>query len=258
MTIEVHKFAPQGKILIALRTAGVPGIFNETGCADDLSVSFSTDRFQHKETCTGQHGIDAEGITGNTGTIATTLTDFTVFNMLLALSGTLIAAATTPTSVSAEVLPTGITVGQYAALGGATPHQNITSLVLTDSTPSTPITLVLGTDYVVDVGAGTVQFLTIPGTQPYKAAYSHQNDAQIALLTAGQNEYYFRFNAINTQNSNKLSIVELYRVRFDPTSKFDLLPAELSTFPLSGSLLLDSTKPFGGQLGQYGRISLPA
>jgi len=251
------KFSPQGVILLGLRdTNGVPGVFFDTGCADDISLSFNIQKWTHTETCSGQHAIDAEGIKSKDASVAMTLTDFNTQNLLLALNGTDNIRAAATSTVTNEVLPTGIIAGQYAILGGISPKNTITAASIVDSA-GTPLTLVAGTDYVLDPGSGAIKFINTPGTQPYKANYTHRMDEYVSFLTAGTNEYWLRFNALNTQNANKISIVDLYRVRLDPTSKLDLLPPELATFPLTGSVLIDTTKSATGPLGQFGRISLP-
>jgi hypothetical protein len=252
------KFSPQGVILAGNRdaTTGFPLAMKPTGCADDLTVAFALDTFEHIESCSGQRSVDFRGTKSKKATMNMTLTDYSSDNLIIALNGTLTAAAGAPVAVVAEVLPTGMLVGDYALLGGGSPNTVITLLSIVDSA-GTPATLVAGTDYVLDATAGTVQILNLGAyVQPFKASYSHQNQAQVTMLTTGQVEKWVRFNVVDTANANRKSVVDLYRVLFDPTTDFPLLADELAQLKLAGSVLIDDKKPLGGALGQFGRITL--
>ncbi len=59
---------------------------------------------------------------------------------------------------------------------------------------------------------------------------------------------------LNTANINKGTVVELYRVVFDPVSDFDLINDELAQFELTGSVLYDDTRNLDPVLGGFGRL----
>jgi hypothetical protein len=253
------KFSPQGTIMVADRDAsGFPLAFKPTGCADDLTVAFALDTFEHIETCSGQRAVDYRGTKSKKATIQTTLTDYRPDNLVIALNGALTAAAGSGSAVVAEAAPAALVDTAAWALGWSTgnPKTGITLLTVVDSA-GTPATLVAGTDYLLDATTGIVTVLNLGAyVQPLKASYTHQAQAQITMLTTGQVEKWVRFNVIDTANANRKSVVDLYRVLFDPTTDFPLLAEELAALKLSGSVLVDDKKPLGGALGQFGRMTL--
>jgi len=129
-------------------------------------------------------------------------------------------------------------------------------VVLTDST-GTPVTLVKGTHYTVDEDFGAITFLSVATlTAPIKAAYTYGAVTDVGIFTAPLPERFLRLEGINTADSNKPVLVELYRVAFSPLKNLGLITDDLNKFELEGSLLADSTKPYDATLGQYGRITL--
>ena len=95
------------------------------------------------------------------------LKESTLANLALMMGGKL----ETITGSSPVDLPfeSGIIIGDEVLIPGY--PSNVTSLVIKDSAGS-PLTLTISTHYTVDVQAGTIKFVAIPGTQPYKASYT--------------------------------------------------------------------------------------
>lgn len=248
------KWRTRGQVLIAARDDdGNPGAFNDAGCADlgTANIALNENTGSHIESCTGQDLEDATWSKGKSGEFSLGLTDYTTPNLLMALNGTVAPAAGSATVVSNEDGPVNIEDGQYAQLGGATPHQNITGLVVTDIGSPGGV-LVLDTDYTLDAVTGLVKFLTAVGQAQFD--YSHTDMAMISLLSAGTLERWVKFNGFNTQNGNKKELIDLYRVRFAPTNAFSLLPDDLGVLTLAGKILADTNKPVDGALGRFGSI----
>jgi hypothetical protein len=256
MTTEILKWRTRGQFLIAERTAaGVPKGFNDAGCADlgTASVNLSIDQGSHVESCSGQDLEDFTYTKSKKGEFAIGLTEFTTANLLMALNGTKVDAAISPTVVSGEVGPTDLEAGQYVQLGGATPHQTITGLVVNDASVSPAVPLVLATDYELDAVTGLIKMLN-DQDGPLTFDYSHTDLQMIAMLSAGTLERWVKFNGFNTAQNDRLEIVDLYRVNFPPTNAFALLPDDLGVLTLTGKILADSTKPNNGPLGRFGCI----
>ncbi len=254
------KFQGNGRVYLAVRDAnGAPGAFFFVGCADALSVAFAIEKFTHKEKCSGTNAVDYEGIKSKTASMNLTLTEFNKDNLELALNGTAKTTGLTGT-VTNEELPGSLAVGDIAVLGGATPHQTIAALTITDS-DSPANTLVLDTDYTVDAATGFVTFLNVTTgglVQPFLANYSYTDKPYVSMFTAPVQEYWLRYNYINVANTNEKGLVDLYKVRLDPTSGLELINEEILSLAMSGSVLIDSDKSDTGDLGQFGRISTPA
>lgn len=249
------KWRTRGQFYIAPRDdSGNPQAFKDAGCADigTASIALKVDQGRHKESCSGQDLDDFVFDKGKEGTFSIGLSEYTPANLLMALNGTEVAVAVSPTVVAAETGPDAIEAGDYAQLGGATPHQNITGLVVTTQ-DSPPGTLVVTTDYTLDAVTGLVKFVT---AQPAGVAfaYSHTDMKGVAMLNAGTLERWVKFTGKNYAQASKDELVDLYRVQFPPTSAFDLLPNDLGILTLAGTILADTNKPVGGSLGQFGFI----
>lgn len=255
------KFQGNGKVYLAVRNVqGAPGAFFFVGCADALNVAFAVEKFTHTEKCSGTNAVDYEGIKSKTASMSLTLTEFNKQNIALALNGTA-EPASSPGTVTNEEMPDLLVAGDLVILGGAAPHQTITTLVITDS-DSPPNTLTLGTNYTLDAATGFVTIVDVttggPYTQPFIAAYGYTDKPYVSMFTAPSQEYWLRYDYINVANANEKGLADLYKVRLDPTSGLDLINDEILSLSLSGSVLIDSLKSDSGDLGQFGRISVPA
>lgn len=249
------KWRTRGQFFIAPRdTEGNPQAFDDAGCADlgTASIGLTVEQGEHIESCSGQDLVDFTFDKAKKGSFAIGLTEFTPANLLMALNGTAAAAAGAPVVVAAEDGPLAMLAGQYAQLGGLDPHQNITGLVVTDiGSPGGVLTVT--TDYTLDAVTGLVKFLVDTDGQ-VTFAYSHTDMKSIAMLTQGSLERWVKFTGKNVAQGGLDEIVDLYRVRFPPTTAFDLLPNDLGVLTLNGTIIADTNKPVGGALGQFGII----
>jgi hypothetical protein len=243
-------FSGQGKVYIAVPTAGVPGVFRYVGNVPILNTALETDVLDHKESTSGQRLSDLRIIRGKTCKFSFTLEDWNKDNLALALYGA--ASSISGSTVSVETFPT-VAVGDYVRLV----HPDVSSLVITDSAGS-PATATLGTHYeITSAKHGTIKFLNLAShTQPYKAAYTYATRTNINMLTQGFTDRWVKFDGLNTVDSNRQVVVDLYKVNFDPIAQLDLINDDVMKMELSGGALYDSTKESDTVLGQFGRIQL--
>lgn len=242
-------FSGQGKVYVAPVTAGAPGAFRFVGNVPELNVQLETDVLEHKESTSGQRLTDVRLIRGKSAKFNFALEEFNKDNLALALYG----AATTIASgsVTGEVLPSAIAVGDYVR----TKFPKISTVVVKDSA-GTPATLVLDTDYeITSADHGTIKFLNVTGfTQPFKVDYAYAEVSNINMFTQGFQERWVKFDGLNTVDANKPVLVELYKVSFDPTERLDLIADDIQKFPLAGNALYDDSKESDTTLGQFGRV----
>lgn len=247
-------FQARGNTYLATRDAnGITGPF-QMFCQDALSVALTTESFEHINKCGPVDQPDYRGTKSSSGEVTFSFATVEDKKFAVAVLGTVNAAEVSPTPVTGELAPAGLVAGDIYFLGGLEHHRNITSLVVTDSATS-PGTLVVTTDYTVDVATGMVTIVDPSGfTQPFSFAYSYQDPASVSMLSAGQPEYFLRQENINKANNNDPGSVELYRVRFDPASLIDFLSDELQVLELKGSVLADPSKTISDTVfGQFGR-----
>jgi len=248
----------QGRVYLGKRDVnGNPIEVRSPGNVAELKLALSTDVNEHFESSTGQRALDHRMVKQKKATVNITIEEFTKENLALALYGNYVVGTT------------GTVTGE--SFGGATPvvgdrytlaHPNVSSLVVVDSTPTTPLTLVSGADFTADSDFGAIQLLRlnngagtpVPFVAPLKASYSHGVVTEIGIFTQPFPERFVRFEGVNTAFNNAKVLVEFYRCAFDPLKELSFISNDYNKFELDGSLLADSTKPYDAVLGQFGRI----
>jgi hypothetical protein len=179
-------------------------------------------------------------------TVTLTIEEFTKDNLALALYGNYTAGATG--TVTDEPLPAGLVVGDRYALA----HPKVSALVVKDDASAT---LTLGTHYTADTDFGAIQILNLASfVPPFKASYSYGAVTEIGIFTQPLPERFLRLEGLNTAQGNAKTLVELYRIAFDPLKEISFISDEYNRFELEGSLLADPGKPVDAVLGQFGRL----
>lgn len=186
------------------------------------------------------------------------LKEATLANLALMMGGKL----ETVTGATATDLPfeSGIVVGDEVLMPGY--PSNVTSVSIKDSAGS-PLTLTLSTHYTIDAQAGTVKFVAIPGTQPYKITYTAPTRSLVSLLrndAVGKAYQALIIGENALANYEKTKII-LFRVQPSPTASFVIKDAsstsgaefEIELTPVADlSRSADASNP----LGQYGIIEV--
>lgn len=247
-------FSGQGKIYLGMRdpVLGSPQALQWVGDADQLQIKFSATTEDRQESWSGQRLPSVHFITAKKAALSLQLNEFSAVNLALALYGN--NNTITTGTVTAETLPSNVSQGDTWALD----NRDVSAVVITDSTPTTPKTLVLGTDYVVaSAASGLIQFLSLLTgfVQPFKVAYSYAAAVQVPLFMNGMPERYLVMDGINTVDNTTVR-VRLFRCVFDPASQLDLISAKLAQLTLSGSVLYDTINAQNSNMGGFGRIEM--
>jgi hypothetical protein len=242
-------FSGQGRVYIATRDSnGNPQALRWLGNVPELKVSLNVETIEHKESYSGQRLTDLSLIKGKDGEFSCAIEDFSIENLELTLYGQ--TSSVTAGTVTNEALPTGAVVGGIYLLA----NQFVSAVVVKDSA-ATPATLTAGTHYKVHAEQGAIEILNVGTfTQPFKVDYSYGAAKRLAMFKTAQPEVWLRFDGLNTADSNKRVIVDLYRVVLNPSKDFSLIGEELQKFDLSGRVLADVTKSDTGPLGIFGRV----
>ena len=249
-------FSGQGPVNFALRdpATGNNGKRFDMGCLDKLDLAFSLDQWKKKEACSGQRLDVASGIKGKSATASAEASEFrvAVFEQLTLGTSHTISGDKTG-SVTAETIFGLIDVGDVYE----TKRAGITTVVITDSTPVTPL-VVANTKYDVTGPTGKIAFNAtfnaVGYVFPLKVAYTYSEPSYVSLFTRGLIGVNLRYRYLNTQNSDAPGLVELYNVNINPLTALPLINDEYASFPFTMDVLADPTKPAGGVLGQFGRI----
>lgn len=156
-------------------------------------------------------------------------------------------------TVVSEPLGT-VAVGDIIALD----YMGVSALAITDST-GTPATIA-PSHYVLDARFGSMEFLSLPTspapTMPLKAGYTYADQTQVAFLNATPPFIELRYEGINLAENGAPFIVELYKCESAMLQELALIQNAntLAGINKTVGVLLDTSKPAAGPLGQFGRM----
>jgi len=246
-------FSGQGRVYIGARDSnGNPLGLNFVGNVPELKVSLSVETLEHQESTSGQRLTDLQLIKTKKGEFSCTLEELIAINLRPALNGT--TTDQVSGTVTNETLATPMATGSLYLLA----KQNVSSVVIKDSSP-TPKTLP-ASQYQLNAKHGSLLVNDIttggPYVEPFKADYAYGAAQSTAMFTQPLPERWIRFEGLNTADSNREVVIDLYRVAINPAKELSVITDELLKFELSGQVLADTLKPAAGDLGQFGRIVL--
>lgn len=223
---------------------------------NSLSIDIARESVEHvsKRTSIASKDLKISRLLTMSGTM--NVSTHTKEMLALYLYGNVAAVAGGAFVAANAIFPSGIAVGDIMPIPGDRTH--ITSLVIVDSTGS-PVTLTLNTHYsIIDAEAGLVKFLDVTTSsviQPFKASGSEGAGSNVGLLTQRVFEKWLRFKGINIANNDRVCVVDLYRVQFDPAASWQLLNdgSDVNSYELAFEALVDTTKAVDAVLGRHGR-----
>lgn len=246
-------FYGKGRFSIAIRdpVTKVLGRYAWVGDVSALAAKLTTQMVQHKESNSGQTALVRNFPSERAMMLDWTFAEFRPANLATATFGTNVA--TVAGTATAESLGVALVVGDEVRLA----NPGVSALVITDSA-ATPATLVLGTDYTVDANFGRIQILSIGAhVQPFKAAYGFQKRTDTGIFTGGQPDIAVLYEGINLAENNAPVIVEFYKVAPSVLQELMLITTGTDTagMQISAGVLIDTSKPASGPLGQFARIT---
>lgn len=216
-----------------------------------LSTALTKETSTIKESCSGQR-LDLEEIPGP-AEMTFTLELQHIAPRLLAhyLYGEAVDKAAG--TVTAEKLPT-VAAGDNVFLR----HPNASSIVIEDSTPTTPIALVEGTHYEVKSAEhGHIKILALPtspaAVQPLSVDYAHATYVNIAAFTqANSVRKGILFNGIN-HNGRKARLI-MPCCSMVPGGDYNWLSDEPITMQFTGRVLYASELGNDPEYGNFARV----
>ena len=250
-------FSGVGRVNIHTRAgAGGKGIGRFVGNCPKLSIKFEPKSVERNESVTTNRAPNRR-MTQATGAGIELVTDeFNKKNFALAMSARIDEIAADTVTTINETLPTGAAVGDVLSVA----KRNINTLVVTDSTGS-PKTLVLGTDYDVDLFSGDITILDLttngPFVQPFHAAYKQGAVTVLAGLSVASLEVWLALNGTNADTGQK-GVLDTFRVRLDAAQVVDFINNDYQDFAINGAVLQDTTKVANSVGGQYFQFALPS
>lgn len=248
-TAETYYYG-QGRLYS--RIAGSSDAWRWWGDVSALQFGGTDENVVHKESYSGFKSSVRKFSIGGERTLSGTLHQIDADSLAELLRGTV--SSINADTISNESLPNPIAQGDVVRL--AKPY-NVTDLVITDSAGS-PATIA-DTHYALNAAHGVIEFLSLPSapapTQPLKAAYKHAGARQVTFFTAPPQNIELRYEGYNLAENNLPVIVEFYKVATGVLQELALITSgnEVAGMTFEAEALLDSSKPMGGALGQFGR-----
>lgn len=238
-------FSFRGKVYVGERDeSGNPDGLTHIGNVPEMSLSFAVETLEHKESMSGQDLTDVSITTSKSGEISLTAEELIKETFALALNGTY-SDVTGATVASGEALCSAPVAGKTYLFA----HPDVSAVTLTHG--ATPID---AGDYTVNAKHGSIVFSDVTGlTGAVTAGYTYAAYKKVLMFTADEKDYWLRLEGLNKVTNERI-VVDLYKVRLNPTDGMAFINDELGNAPIKGKVLADTTKTADGALGQFGRM----
>jgi len=247
-------FAGQGVVLMGARDTTGPiakagGLF-EVGNCSELKLSVNTSTVEHKETTTGARAIDLRLTTEVKANMEVTIENFNAKNLSQAMRGNHVASVAG--TVTAEPL-TGFP-GMISPLN----HLRVSNVVV-KTAAATPVTLVLGTDYLLNEEAGSIKCIeggAVATSTALTVSYSYEAQEEVHGLTQPMQTIWLRFEGLNSADTNKPVVLDVFKFSTDPLKELEMIGDKVNAFQLAGTVLADLSQ--GSGVSRYWRMKLLA
>lgn len=248
----------------ALDANDLPVGFRDLGNATAFSTEVTTEYLEHRSMRSGLTDVDRRVLTSRDTNVSFTLDEYTNFdNLALFLMGDAVAYTNPCVAgfTSAElVAPGGVTSsskGKWFDLFNPNVDSNAriydvktANLTLT-STNATPVTLVDGTDYVLDAEIGRVQLLDsseigdiISDGEGIDIAYTADTTAkgvdEVRGLTQDSIRVAIKFIGVNPANNDQKIEHHFHVVEINPDGATEMISDDWTTFGFSGKAIASS------------------
>ncbi|WP_418647228.1 hypothetical protein ACNQFN_18710 [Thauera butanivorans] len=221
------------------------------GDVSAFTLQGAQEKVEHRESFSGNNALArsfnrSKGLTGNV-----TVHQFDKESIAQDLHGTITEIV--GGSVVAEPLGS-VAAGDILALD----YMGVSALEIKDST-GTPATIG-ASHYVLDARFGSIEFLSLPTSpapvMPLTAGYTYATQSQVAFLNATPPFIELRYEGINLAENGAPIIVELYKCESAMLQELALIQNANTVTGINKAVgvLLDTSKPAAGPLGQFGRF----
>lgn len=251
-----HYYSGQGVVMVGDRnaTSGKPEGLLPVGNVSDLKISIGTTVIEHKESQTGQRGIDLRLTTETKCTLSMTMENFIAANLATALRGA--STAVTGATITGEAVSSKR--GMVAPLA----HMKVSAVTVKEgATTLTAYTNDTTTwDYKLNADAGSILLndgsgIGVAGLTGGTAGavvsltvdYTYATQNQIDALTLGTQEKFLRFEGLNTADTNAPVVIEVFKFSVDPLKELSMISDTVQQFVLEGNVLADPLRTSGSK-----------
>lgn len=169
----------------------------------------------------------------------------------MAAAGTALAGAGvtvgTTTTLTFAATPATATVGKKCAIQGVAGADaallNKKSFTILSKTGTTVVIDADTSGKTITIGTGLVAF----DSDALQVDYTYEAQYRVDALTEGSRERFLRFEGLNTADSNRPVVVEIYKFQTDVLAELALINESIQGFELQGSALADSLQTSGSK-----------
>ena len=209
-----------------------------------MTLGFDVEKFEHKDSQAGTRAIDLTLIQETNATISMTMESLNRENLALALYGTssLVAGGT---AVDEQVKT-------YHDLWVSLANIKVSSVLIGDDDGDTPTTTyVLDTDYELNLETGSLRVLStgaIADGATIFTGYTYAAQEKVeAITTSSAPERWARFEGLNTADTDKPVVIDIYRLAINPLSELSLVNEEIAGMEVEADVLQDNNRLTGSK-----------
>lgn len=203
------------------------------GNVPELTLSISTTSEDHRESWSGNRGIDDTTETEINVSASITFESFDAKNLALGLR----ASATDVEAGTAATFDTPLYEDKWMPL----PHLSVSNVSISTGDE--------GTDYEVDEEGAMIKLIEggalIDGDE-VEVTYDHGAIINVQALVENAPERYFIFNGLNTKDG-KPTRLEIFRLQTQPFSDLGVINDGIAQFSLESNALADSFRTGSGE-----------
>ena len=221
------------------------------GNCPDLKLGITKETIDHYESMSGLNRLDRriQKTIGVELTLTLENIEKTIAEILVWGTQQTVASASNRT----QTFHSGVQAGDLLLID----RVGLTSLDSLKDSAGSPATLVLGTDYTVDLNFGVIKMLNVTGfTQPFVAQFDSAAFTTVPIIGSDQPVRFVRFEGTNKGNPGQTQrrVFEFYYCPLEPVSEMALMGDDLGKFELKSSCLVDDTREDDATFGPFGRI----
>jgi len=242
----------KGRVYLAEKdpTTALPGALYWLGNVATLTLTLEVENLTHVESYTGKNLEDVRLPISQKASFTARAENFDVDALAFGLYGKTVSVTGAP--ITGETFPDDLVVDDEVALR----NPKISLLTIKDSA-TTPVPLVLDTDYaILDADTGRIKILNVGTyTQPFVADYTYGARKEVGMFLSPPPIRWLRYEGINLVNGKKV-VFELFKTQIDPMSELPFISDgnTVAGYDLKGGALLEPLILPTDPLGQFGCI----
>lgn len=240
-----------GKLLFdRFDAAGASTGYRHLGNVESLSLTTTVETVEKRSSMDGARGILKEAVVGTEGEWAAVLNEYDVDNLALALLGdTAVFSQSSSSGLLAQPVNGGNAISfdrwyqlELSAGGDA---KQVSALVVKQGAA----TLVLNTDYLVDLEVGMILIKSDGGgtevVTTWEGDIAAITSTKIRGLSVGKIEGRLRYVSASDQAAGPRFEVDVHKISIRPDGELPWITEDFAAFTLRGRAQKDITKPAG-------------